>query len=294
MNDTRERSVVVAYDGSAASGVAVEWAAEEAAARHLPLHALHVQGPSLGTREPQGRTGCRDAERLLLGAEQRAHRVAPGLDVTCGSVEGPVSLALIDASEAADTLVMGAHGHQQRSLADLGSTGWHVASHARCALVTVRRSVFGDAGRPVVLGVDGSRASEAAYRYAFAQARRRKAPLLAVHAWELQASQAVYVVMQSDDERRIEDAAREAQVEAWLQPWLREYPDVRVRMVARLWHPADVLLDAAEEAQLLVVGRRDRAGFPNLMLRSVAFDLLRSASCPLAIVPADAPTGALD
>src|SRR5690242_14242727 len=173
MNSTRPGSVVVGYDGSAASGVAVEWAAEEAAARRLPLHALHVRGPAEATREGSPRDKARDTERLLAGAEQRARRVSPELEVTCDSVDGPVSLALIDASHHAATLVIGAHGHQQRALADLGPTGWHVASHADCPLVVVRRSVFGDANRPVVLGVDDSRASEPAYRYAFEQARRR-------------------------------------------------------------------------------------------------------------------------
>lgn len=288
MADALTGSIVVGYNGSAASGVAIEWAAEEAAARQLPVHALHVKQPPLAAGPPNQPSTPTDTERLLVGAEQRARRVAPGVTVTCEAVEGPLSLTLIEASRHADTLVLGAHGHQQRSLADLGSTGWHVASHAECPLIVVRRSVFGDATRPIVVGVDESRASEPAYTYAFTQARRRRVPLLAVHAWQLAASQAVYVVMQSDDERRIEDAAREAQVQAWLEPWLRDFPEVPVHMVARLWHPAEVLLDAADEAQLLVVGRRARSGFPDLMLRSVGFDLLRSASCPLAIVPGEA------
>jgi nucleotide-binding universal stress UspA family protein len=121
--------------------------------------------------------------------------------------------------------------------------------------------------------------------YAFAQASRRAVPLVAVHAWHLEAAQAQYVVLQSDDERRAEDRAREGQVDAWLQPWRQGFSDVNVELVARMWHPADLLVEHAGAAELVVVGSRGAEGFPGLLLGSVGFDLLHSAPCSLAVVP---------
>jgi nucleotide-binding universal stress UspA family protein len=217
----------------------------------------------------------------------RARKIAPELTVTHEVAEGPTALVLLEASDEADTLVVGAHGSRHRTLADLGSTAWQVASHARCPVVVVRDGPRRDDHRPVVLGVDGSKASEPAISYAFDQASRRAVPLVAVHGWHLEAAQAYYVVTQSDSERHLEDVARGAQVDTWLQSWRQDFSAVSVELVTRMWHPVDLLLEQARNAQLVVVGSRGAEGFPNLLLGSVGFDLLHSAPCPLAIVPRD-------
>ena len=56
-------------------------------------------------------------------------------------------------------------------------------------------------------------------------------------------------------------------------------------------HPAQVLLDAAEDAALLVVGSRGRGGFTGMLLGSVSQHVIARAACPVVVVrtPADAP-----
>ena len=49
-------------------------------------------------------------------------------------------------------------------------------------------------------------------------------------------------------------------------------------------HPAQVLLDAAESAELLVVGSRGHGGFTGMLLGSVSQYLVTHAQCPVVVV----------
>jgi nucleotide-binding universal stress UspA family protein len=49
-------------------------------------------------------------------------------------------------------------------------------------------------------------------------------------------------------------------------------------------HPAQALVLAAENAELLVVRSRGRDGFASLLLGSVSMSVLNHAQCPVAIV----------
>jgi nucleotide-binding universal stress UspA family protein len=54
-------------------------------------------------------------------------------------------------------------------------------------------------------------------------------------------------------------------------------------------HPAAALLDAAKEADLLVVGSRGRGGFAGLLLGSVGEQCAHHAPCPVVIVRSKRP-----
>jgi nucleotide-binding universal stress UspA family protein len=58
-------------------------------------------------------------------------------------------------------------------------------------------------------------------------------------------------------------------------------------------HPARVLLDAAADAVLLVVGSRGRGGFTGMLLGSVSQHVVARAPCPVVVVrdPATPPEG---
>lgn len=55
--------------------------------------------------------------------------------------------------------------------------------------------------------------------------------------------------------------------------------------------PASVLLRAARDASLLVVGSRGLGGFAGLLLGSVAQHCVQHAACPVVVVREDALTG---
>ena len=74
--------------------------------------------------------------------------------------------------------------------------------------------------------------------------------------------------------------------------WAEKFPNVHVRTHVMQGRPADVLVDASEGAELVVVGSRGRGGFRGLLLGSVSRSVLHRAHCPVAVVRpfSDTPT----
>jgi hypothetical protein len=58
-------------------------------------------------------------------------------------------------------------------------------------------------------------------------------------------------------------------------------------ITALAWHghPAEQLTVAAADAQLLVLGSRERGGFAGLLLGSVGHQCVDRARCPVVVVP---------
>ena len=145
----------------------------------------------------------------------------------------------------------------------------------------------------IVVGVDGSRGGQEALRWALAEARLRGATLRVVKAWIVPYVEAipepwvlginppgppivqVHEGFRQEAEKILESSAREA-VEAG---------DVEVEVELVEGRPANKLLEAARDADLLVVGTRGRGGFAGLLLGSVSQQCAHHAPCPLVIVP---------
>jgi nucleotide-binding universal stress UspA family protein len=149
------------------------------------------------------------------------------------------------------------------------------------------------AGRRIVVGVDGSAASDAAVRWAVREARLRDATVHLVSAYHSDSSgRAPYVPgswLTREDEHC---AAAEALVTAAAELALRYLP--RGRLMAELANgpPARALLDRAADAELLVLGttRPARDCGPPPAMGPVARACLRLAHCPVVVVcPDDRP-----
>jgi len=143
----------------------------------------------------------------------------------------------------------------------------------------------GASGSRVVVGVDGSSSSHAALRWAVRYARLIGGSLDAVAAWELPGMygwSAPAVDADFDEERARQELARE------LRDVLGEEGAASVRASLVRGNPADVLLRAAEGAEVLVVGSRGRGGFTRALLGSVSQRVALHADCPVVIVRPDA------
>ncbi len=182
---------MVGVDGSKGSETALRWAARYAArnGRELQLvHGLDLVGISsvLGTYEvvvPRVVDTVRAyGKELVRHAERTVRELEPGLRVSVHLSADNGTHLLIGRSSAAFAVVIGATG-EIGTIGHLGSTLLAVTAHAKGAVIVVRPdpqqdNMVRDSG-PVVVGVDGSPVSEAA----FAEAAERQTALVAVHVW---------------------------------------------------------------------------------------------------------------
>jgi nucleotide-binding universal stress UspA family protein len=139
----------------------------------------------------------------------------------------------------------------------------------------------------IVVGVDGSDASKAALRWALAEAKLRGDSVLAVHAWQvpvLPVDVGPPPVPALDTVTMLPDLERNAR--ALVERVVEEVAadaGVEVETVAIEGAPATVLIDAARDAELLVVGSRGHGGFLGLLLGSVSMQVALHAPCPVVI-----------
>lgn len=286
------RTVVVGVDGSDSATEAVRWGAAEAARRQAPLRLVIGFGwPAEG---PEGHPHHGDAYRERLLGRARAHLAAaaavaareqPGLQVEQQLVVGSPIAVLGAEARHAQLVVIGDRGMGRVEGLLVGSVAVALAAHAACPVVVVRwagPASAETASLPVVLGVDGSAASDAAIGFAFEAAAARKVSVVAVHTW----SGMVFdpsVASMGIDWAAIEDAEREL-LARQLAGWTEKYPDTFVEQVLTRDRPAHGLLEQAARAQLVVVGSRGRGEFTGLVLGSVGHAMVHRSPCPVAVV----------
>lgn len=144
-------------------------------------------------------------------------------------------------------------------------------------------AVKGGAPR-MVAGVDGSPASIAALRWAIRQAEVTGSSLDAVMAWEFPIATGSYgwaptAPFDDTDYRELAAKTLNDAVAEVSPP-----PGVTVNQIVTEGNPAQVLLEAAKDADLLVVGNRGHSAFVDALIGSVSVRCLHHAACPVVIV----------
>jgi nucleotide-binding universal stress UspA family protein len=152
----------------------------------------------------------------------------------------------------------------------------------------------------IIVGVDGSAGSEAALRWALAEARLRGSRVRVLHAFQVPALTYADIGMGAPASATraglAEDIERvRAAVEAESR---KEVDEVLGRLGGDVTNgveleldivdgpAAQVLLEASRDAELLVVGSRGRGGFVGLLLGSVSQQCAQHPPCPVVIHPA--------
>jgi nucleotide-binding universal stress UspA family protein len=143
--------------------------------------------------------------------------------------------------------------------------------------------------RRIVVGIDTSRGSRAALRWALAQARLSGATVEAVTAWQ---DPVVYGysygwVPSLSDADSVPAFAEKAVVEAVADAMGTTGRPVDVRTTVTEGPAAQVLLKAAIGADLLVVGSRGHGAFAGMLLGSVSQHCTQHAPCTVVVVPSD-------
>jgi nucleotide-binding universal stress UspA family protein len=284
------RGIVVAADGSPASNAAVCWAAREAAMRNVPLTVVHVVNTAVSTWPPvpypetlgvwleaEGRKVIADAVKIAEEAVHTNRKVIINSEVVYST---PVS-ALVEMSSDAEMLVVGSSGRGLLARGLLGSVSSTVVHHAHCpiAVISDEDPLMPYPQRaPVLVGIDGSPASELATAIAFDEASRRGVDLIALHAW----SDVPVFELPGLDWSAVEAEAERCLAEQ-LAGWQERYPDVTVHRQVVCDRPARQLVEKSESAQLTVVGSHGRGGLIGMLLGSVSNAVLHSARMPVMV-----------
>jgi nucleotide-binding universal stress UspA family protein len=141
----------------------------------------------------------------------------------------------------------------------------------------------------IVVGVDGSDGAQEALRDAIQEARLRGAGLRVVTAWHVSTMAYGGGLAPDVDPSMFEKSARAA-LDAALAALGEQADGVVIERAVRMGQPAQVLVEEARGADLLVVGSRGHGGFVGLLLGSVSHQCALHASCPVVIVHKDRTT----
>ncbi len=282
--------ILVGVDESASSDAAICWATAEAAMRGMPLTLVHAIPPVVATW-PMGPMHGNITEWQSNNAQDVLEQAAKTVQSCAAATELPrvdtrvlreaIVPALVEASEDKQMIVVGRRGSGALDRLLLGSVSARLLHHARCpvAVIPSEERSAPDRDAPVLLGIDGSPASEAATTLAFDEASRRGVDLVALHAWS---DVAVFPIL-GMDWRKYESEGEEILGER-LAGWQEQYPDVRVQRRLVCDRPARWLLRESRHVQLVVVGGRGRGGFAGMALGSVSSAVAQSAEVPVIVV----------
>jgi nucleotide-binding universal stress UspA family protein len=278
----RER-VIVAVDGGEASAAAVRWVAQRARSTPMDVTVLTVADTTWLVPDPTELEYRERYQEVLEDAATTLAANAENAQITQELRHGRPADELIAASGEADLLVLGTN--KTGPIAGLihGTIPLRVAGRARCVTVVVP-ATWRTRGTGVVVGWNGDSTSNVALDFAVEEATTRGGSLTVVRAAHLPpriiADSRVVVDTANDV---VERQGRElTEVAGWLQA---THPGLEVHPVLRSERAAAVIVEAAQAAELVVVGSHARGVLGGLILGSVSHDVLLNMPGPVAVVP---------
>lgn len=287
--------VVAGYDGSVPARAAVTVAAREAALRRLPLRILHVVPPAPGEflpLVPLPRDTLAKAGRILGEAVRAAGPYVGPEGLTTETLVADPADELAARTRTAELVVVGRRG--AGALAGLvGSVAQSLAAHAHgpVLIVSARAGELRSRGQSppeepngrVVVGVGADEGSGEALLAAFDAAEMRGATLAAVHVWNHPHARGPGDALPLVYDLDLLEAEEARLLAAAVQPFREKFPHVPVEELLVRGGAGSALADAAEGADLLVVGTRGRGQLRGLLLGSVSRYAIRHAPCPVLV-----------
>jgi nucleotide-binding universal stress UspA family protein len=276
-------AVIVGVDGSESNKAAIEYAVQEAAETNRSLVLVGVLDDPGFRAQARPYPGSEREWEVLTRITAAAVRDHPRLRVRRVVDFGRTVDVLLEHAKIAQLVVLGKRGLGTFGRVMLGSTSTSVAGHGQAPVVIVptgwRRMAHQDLR--VAVGVALNDPKQAALRFAFEQAERRRVGLDVVHVidveptlvWEPVLNAPAYRHLDTHDQTHLEDA---------VDPLRFEFPTVPVTLVDVRGNAASVLLERSHDAQLLVIGRHHNGAFG---LGCTARALLHYAEVPVAVIP---------
>jgi nucleotide-binding universal stress UspA family protein len=270
---TSASPVVVGVDPSASARDAASWAADLAAARGCGVELVHVASTRPGA-----------IPGWLRELEDAVERL--GVPVAAEVVRGTAFDVLLTRSHRAGMVVVGSFGRDTPAGLLVGSTALTLVARAGCPVAVVRGSKEGLApprGGPVLVGVDGTPASDAALDLAADIGGSLGAGLLAVHTWSdvaagagggVHRDSATWAELSDHAERTLDEQLARTAAH-------RGAVSLERRLVAGT--PLRALLDLAGAARVVVVAQRGHTPPAGVQLGSTSRGLVEFAPCPVVV-----------
>ncbi|MGA8209381.1 MAG: universal stress protein [Nocardioidaceae bacterium] len=290
MTPSTSSTLVVGIDGTGDGERALRYGLALARREDLSLRLVHV-APQPQVHAPV-RPYLPEPQRVQIGqtvlAQARSSAEAAGFDperTATVLAHGPRTAALLQQARDARCVVLGTRSSGLQHLFT-GSTSLSVAAHADLPVHCVPRlwDDEDEARGVVVAGLDGSDADEDVVAAAFDQAEVRSGTTLRfVHAWR---PVGLYetAILGRTLRARWEDSAREPLTKR-IEEAARHHPGVAWGLDLRYERMPVALHMAADEADVLVLGRHGHLVPTGLLVGSNTRTLLRAATCPVVVVP---------
>jgi len=296
-DETMDPGIVVGYDGSPGSRLALDWAIETAKRDDRQLTLLHCVGltmtPTFRAYDPgvQAHAYEEMSRGVLAEAVDIAAKTLDRKDVHPLSVIGGAAAELVGISSQADLVVTGSRGHGAVSGGLLGSTSYAVTAHAHCPAVVVRGTSVIHAGpsHPVVVAFDDSKNAQKALETAVQIATAAEAPLHVVavdnvgglEAWPetdtILGREEMIDQMHLHVGQALRDVAEDAR---------RAHPglDVQTSVLGGGAGAAIAAYAVDVRAGLVVMGSRGHGGFTGMLLGSVSHRVVHDSPCPVMVI----------
>ncbi|NNE46054.1 MAG: universal stress protein [Rhodothermales bacterium] len=286
--------VLVAVDFSPASESALESALDFVGSRPVELHLIHVQILFDEAEEVAGkeREIAAEAERLY-GRVTKQRKIANGTKVSY-SVERDVAPASAILRYAAahdiEMIVSGTHGRRGFRRMILGSVAEELVRLSECPVLTIGGEAshhLGEHMKSIVVPVDFSEESARTLSVSRQLAFENQATLEILHVVEETMHPAfyntgvfsVYDLRPDLDKRALEEMEKLFAEAAG--------PSVDATFALRQGHAAREIIEYAGEQQcdLIVMSTHGLTGLSHVLIGSVAESVVRTAPCPVLILP---------
>ncbi|OZF06427.1 hypothetical protein CH300_10260 [Rhodococcus sp. 15-1154-1] len=291
MNSSTDRThpVVVCIDGSDESLVAARWAAHYSARIHAPLRLVHtvpagdwygsavyVDGGELEVElRRRGNESLERASRAVLAVEP---------ETTAETVTADGALADFVAGTRAELVVLGTRKSSYARDVMLGSNTIQVVNRAQSPVLVWRHDTSEiENQRPIVVGVDGSDASDRAFAVALDMAHTLRVPLVAANFWGIAAEAGIGFGAGYVDWDKVRSEEKH-----WLRSRVsvlhQKFPKVPLSTVSTDTSPSQGLKQLSETALIVAVGCRGRGRLGGAVLGSVSQNLIHHADSSVLIV----------
>ncbi len=140
----------------------------------------------------------------------------------------------------------------------------------------------------IIAGFDGSQHSQRAVEWAVREAAVHQMPLTVLTVFRTAAGYWGAPVHHPQNHELSDQALKDAQEaadKALAQAGDARPESVTVRVISGI--PAEELVTASKDADMIVVGSRGTGGFARLLLGSVSSQLVHHAHCPVVVIPAE-------